>query len=338
MPFSLHKIFLLCIITSLFTCGKRTPSPHEISFYHWQSKWNLSIKEQKILQDLKVRKLYVKFFDIKWDKASQKILPVAQIQGDSTSKSEQREIIPCVFIENRVFQHLDSTEVRVFAQVLCQKLLLQSAQFATSAIREIQIDCDWSHSTRSIYFSFLRHLKVLSQKEISSTIRLHQIKYLAKTGVPPVTKGVLMCYNLGSIQDVKENNSIFNLQLLKNYTQQISSYPLHLDIALPLYEWAVVFRNERFTYVMNTSKAVFQPLPLEQVAENRYTCTSSARIGDKALLKGDLVRMESVSDKEIEQTIAWFDERLKNYTIVFYHLEEQNLVSHEGVFRVIPTF
>lgn len=337
MSFFPQKILLLCAVSGLLSCGRK-PSAHELSFYYWQSKWDLNDKEKQVLQDLKVKKLYVKFFDIKWDEASQKILPVAQIQGDSASKSEHREIIPCVFIENGVFQQLDSSEVRAFAQVLCQKLLLQSAQFVSTPISEIQIDCDWSSSTRSVYFSFLRHLKAISQKEISSTIRLHQIKYCTKAGVPPVTKGVLMCYNLGSIQDVKEYNSIFNLQLLKNYTQQINSYPLPLDIALPLYEWAVVFRNERFTYVLNTSKAAIEQFPLEQMGGNRYTCTSSTRIGDKALLKGDLLRIESVSDRELEETITWFDEKLKNYTIVFYHLEEQNLVSHAGFFRVIPIF
>jgi len=338
MLFSSLKILVFCLLILLLGCGKKSPLPHELSFYYWKSKWALSPKETQTLQQLKVKKLYVKFFDIKWDLASGKILPVAQLQADSTCRTEHREIVPCVFIENQVFQHLDTTEIPGFAHVVAHKLNQKSAQFPKAGIGEVQIDCDWSQSTRASYFSFLQCLKTLWGKEISSTIRLHQIKYRRVTGVPPVTKGILMCYNLGALQDVKENNSIFNLPLLKDYTQRIDEYPLKLDIALPIYEWTVVFRNQRFVYVLNAPQTMLDTLQLQQGEGNRFTSLTSTRIGERTLLKGDLLRRESVADEELAETVTWFDEKLKNYTIVFYHLKEQNLVSHEGVFRVIPTF
>lgn len=338
MPFLSPRVFLFCVIILHCACEKKVPTSHTVSFYYWQSKLHFSPTEAQILNDLNVKKLYIKFFDIKWDEVSHQIQPVAQIQADSAWGAERRELIPCVFIENRVFLHVDTAEIHSFAQIVAQKLHVQFALFVSSPIQQIQIDCDWNTTTRAAYFEFLRHLKAATGKEISCTIRLHQVKYLHKTGVPPVTKGVLMCYNLGSIQDVKENNSIFNLNLLKNYTQNITAYPLQLDIALPMYEWAVVFRNQRFAYVWTASDRIKKEAGLEQITDNRYVCHTSMRVGEKILLKGDLLRVESVSDAELEETIKWFDERLKNYTIVFYHLDDRNLVSHEGILRLFPTF
>ena len=62
--------------------------------------------------------------------------------------------------------------------------------------QEIQIDCDWTKSTKDKYFYLLKKIKELSKKEISCTLRLYPYKYPEIMGVPPVDKAMLMCYNL----------------------------------------------------------------------------------------------------------------------------------------------
>ncbi len=74
--------------------------------------------------------------------------------------------------------------------------------------RALQIDCDWTTKTAPKYFYFLQQIRekldahedggtFASLAMLSATIRLHQVKYPEKSGMPPVDKGVLMFYNMG---------------------------------------------------------------------------------------------------------------------------------------------
>jgi hypothetical protein len=60
---------------------------------------------------------------------------------------------------------------------------------------EVQIDCDWTAATRDNYFALLKKLKqqpFFQKKTLSTTIRLHQVKFVSQTDVPPADKGLLM--------------------------------------------------------------------------------------------------------------------------------------------------
>ena len=110
--------------------------------------------------------------------------------------------------------------------------LLQIIEFFF-AIKEIQIDCDWTDSTRNRFFRFTRTLGKLAHAEhslISATIRLHQIKYFERTGIPPVDRGVLMFYNMGKLAAASERSSIFNTEDAEKYTSRLSQYPLPMDL------------------------------------------------------------------------------------------------------------
>ncbi len=68
----------------------------------------------------------------------------------------------------------------------------QSNEAGTPPPREIQIDCDWTERTRNAYFQLLTALKrepFLQGKILSATIRLHQVKYVQRSGIPPADRG-----------------------------------------------------------------------------------------------------------------------------------------------------
>jgi hypothetical protein len=48
------------------------------SFYYWKTVFNLTPKEQQTLTNLSVQKLYVKFFDVDWNKEQRSAQPVAK--------------------------------------------------------------------------------------------------------------------------------------------------------------------------------------------------------------------------------------------------------------------
>ena len=110
--------------------------------------------------------------------------------------------------------------------------------------QEIQIDCDWTLKSKDNYLKFIERFKKLSQKKLSATIRLHQVKYFKKTKIPNVDSGVLMYYNMGTIAP-DSLNSIYNKKIAEKYLKSLKKYPLHLDFALPIYSWAVHIRNQK---------------------------------------------------------------------------------------------
>ena len=95
------------------------------------------------------------------------------------------------------------------------------------------------------YTDFLEEVKKSISKDVklSCTIRLHQVKYALKSGIPPVNRGTLMFYNMGDIYDQNESNSIYNLKNAEKYTAFIKDYKLPLDLALPIFRWYVHYRN-----------------------------------------------------------------------------------------------
>ena len=107
----------------------------------------------------------------------------------------------------------------------------------------LQVDCDWTISTKEKYFNLLILLSNYIE-HLSATIRLHQIKYVKATGVPPVEKGVVMIYNLDSPADTNIRNSIFSFEKALLYLKgNLEHYPLQLDVALPAFSWGVHFHH-----------------------------------------------------------------------------------------------
>jgi len=68
---------------------------------------------------------------------------------------------------------------------------------------------------------------------VTATIRLHQIKFKDKTGIPPVDQGVLMAYNIGELKNNKQN-SILEANIVKQYINKNTEYPLKLKLALDI--------------------------------------------------------------------------------------------------------
>src|SRR5690606_5738679 len=104
-------------------------------------------------------------------------------------------------------------------------------------------------------------------KILSVTIRLHQVKYLAAAGIPPADKGLLMVYNIDNLRNVKVENSILNTQSAKSYLEKVGAYPLPLDVALPIFQWTLLFEAEQLKGILrDVSSTDLQNDPLLEKA------------------------------------------------------------------------
>lgn len=322
----IHSILSVLLILCFFASCNVKKEARKITpaFYYWKSTLNLTSFEKQKLDSLNVKTIYLKFFDVDWDEAAGKPVPVAKLQGSKSALPNDIAVIPVVFITNSCIQKIDSSRTDNLAENIYS--LLQDIRRANGfdSIPEIQIDCDWTEASKDNYFRLLKHLKLLAANyKLSATIRLHQVKFLTKTGIPPVDRGLLMCYNMGNLKNPATNNSILETGELKKYTGNLSGYPLPLDVAFPLFNWKVLYRN-------NTYKGLIENLPDEAFSSsccsksgNRYQVLKDTVLQGYELRKGDMIRDEQSDIKEVLMAAALTGSQLKNtpLRVSLYHLD-----------------
>lgn len=263
-------------------------------FYYWKQKYDVNATQHP---------KYIKVLDIG---QRHKL----EIHKTTFSSLPSHKIVPVIYIDNPVFQKDGHIELSKKLHKLLQTMAKESFEFD-----EVQIDCDWSESTQKRYFNFLKNFKKLSGKIISTTIRLHQVKYYKRTGVPPVDKGVLMYYNMSDFKDLETKNYILDLELAKKYHHNFDTYPLPLDLALPLYAQATIIR---FASVVGFIEGVRKDDLNENfkaLEKNHYEVTKTHYFKKRLLYEGDIIRVDEVSIHDLQKAIN----RLKK---VMQHPEE----------------
>ncbi|MEO6540856.1 MAG: hypothetical protein ABIN74_07710 [Ferruginibacter sp.] len=322
---TLSKFLIMVLLISQSSCReKREPRNIERSFYYWRTVLDLTDFEKQQLDSLHVKTIYLKFFDVDWDEAAKAPVPVAKLQAANNKFAHGFRVIPTVFITNTCIQKIDPSQTRSLAEKIMQLLKSQVREIAFDTIPEVQIDCDWTASTREKYFDILKNIKRLKPNAtLSATIRLHQIKYIAKTGIPPVDRGLLMCYNMGNLKDPATKNSILETAELKKYISNLSAYPLPLDVAFPLFDWKVLYRNNFYTgLIQNLPAAVFNNSFSKQTG-NRYSILKDTLLGGYDLRKGDMIRDEQSDINEVLAAAGEIGKHLKNtpLRVSLYHLD-----------------
>ncbi len=310
------------------------------AYYYWQTVFELDSLEKNILIKSNVQKLYVRFFDVDID---EKGLP----KPNSTiqiKKNLNAEIIPVIYITNRTLQNLKQSDLKNLSLNIKKKIneLCASINLIPT---EIQIDCDWSQSTASNYFTLLEELKsIYPVQTLSATIRLHQIKFPELTGIPPVDRGALMVYNVGKLTDFNTKNSIFDPYLIEPYLDRISDYPIELDIAFPIFKQLVIFRNNRFVTVLRKEN-YFQIEKLNSFTRiddsNNYRCQKDTIIANISVLNGDIIRNEvSHSERKnfIEKKIIASRKNQVKLTYLYFDLSSENFNNSLDEIPAFPSF
>ncbi len=215
---------------------------------------------------------------------------------------------------------------------LCQNILDKTYSLAARDtalhIREMQFDCDWTESTRDKYFELLLCLKDKLQEKgasLSATIRLHQVRFFERTGVPPADRGMLMFYNMGRLEAWDEPNSILNLPAAEPYLKDFGSYPLPLGLALPLFRWGVLFRDGEMIRLLNqlSEERLINNPKFKALDAGRFEVVEGTFLDGHYLYAGDLIRLEKVGRPQLEASakrlaeLPWPEE----LTISYYHMD-----------------
>lgn len=331
------KSFTVLLFTAFIfaSCGGEKLKPF-VSFYYWKSNYKLDSTERKVISENNVQQLYVRYFDIVYDETAKDAIPLAPVHF--TKEDIVNPIVPVVFIKNNVFEQLDSAAI----YKLVDKTVTMLNQINKSAgikCRALQIDCDWTSSTAPKYFYYLKQMRekldaheeggtFASLAMISATIRLHQIKYPEKAGIPPVDKGVLMFYNMGEI-NTSEVNSIYDQKTSQKYLSSLSAYTLRLDIALPIFAWGIQIRDGIIIELLNKmdSRDFQNKEEFVQLSANRYKAVSAFFKKGFYFKAGDEVKVEELDEKNFAPMIADLKKSYPNQfqQVIFYDLDSVNI-------------
>ncbi len=353
-PYLFLKYGWVLILWGLgISCSNEVSKEYEVlpAFYYWKSSFRWTEQAEKLLTDLHTRTLYLKLFDVDWVDELQQAIPIAPLKGKHNIP-ENANIVPTIYITNKVFYHLNDTiEIDSLAwkvQKGIRNFIGEDTRKPYFTINQIQIDCDWSVKTKAAYFRFLAKMKEFVEQEqietLSATIRLHQVKFPKETGIPPVDRGLLMFYNTGSVGEYQEKNAILDLETATQYTSYLPTYPLDLDLALPLFAWGVVFRKKKFQYLVNhlRMETLKEHPDFEKVKENIFSVTRNTYIKNTAFQKGDKVRVEEISVDLLQKSTQHLRQYWPNdsLSLAFYHLDSLTLqpYTHETLLQVCQNF
>ena len=312
------KLFHIFILFLLINCSNS--KEHSYSFYYWRTEWNLDKKEQENLKKSKSQTIYARFFDI--DKKEGRFTPVGKIHF---SQKSNFPLTPVIFITNRTFFGIKKEEIHSLAKNTLSLIENIKNENKLSLTFEIQIDCDWTEQTREDYFLFLEELKNISKQKITCTLRLHQVKDKEKTGFPPVEKVYLMCYATYSPLENQPKNSILDVPTLKNYLMNIEEYPIKMDIALPLYSWGIVSNHVGKKKLINalTINDLSQNKNFKKISETEFEVLKDDFYFGVYLSKGFKIKIEEISQNQLDEVKHFLDKKLDHYNIVYYHLDSK---------------
>jgi hypothetical protein len=244
------------------------------------------------------------------------------------------EIVPVVFIVNNILKTTNRSQLNELARNIIRFVDGKVQQAGKTTFNELQIDCDWTASTRENYFYLLgqlRQIKELKTKTISATLRLHQIKNQKGSGIPPVDRVMLMCYNMGNLRKYGRQNSILDMSELKKYLgDNVKAYPVPVDIGLPLFSWAVAFRDQQ--YIGITKRVHFADLSdtTQFTARGNNFYAAKTNLPVYGLKANDEIRWEGVSVQHMQAAAGYLSPLIKADTlnIIYFHLDEAILKTY----------
>lgn len=307
---------------TLFACTSKRH--HDVDFYYWKSKCAIGETEREYFNQFDSKRLFVRLFDV--DVEAGKAVLVGPIQAFTKEQlpNDSTEVIPVVFITNQTFLDYvtDSAVEKLAANV--SSTIAHIMESADVAYDEIQIDCDWTQRTKAPYFRFLKQLAEQSGRNISCTLRLHQIRDYQKTGVPPVERGGLMCYATSSPLEGDTRNSILDIELLKAYTANINEYPLDFDVILPIYSWGIVTNHVGEVKLINglTEDDLQTPM-FEKTGDNLFLVKEDGFLQGMYVNKGFTIKIETITPELLAEAKQYLDHQIdRDFPWVYFHLSQ----------------
>lgn len=328
------------------------------SFCYWKTVEYNGITLGRDADSMQINHLYMRLFDVDWNPYAAKPLPVATSWSFADSNNRM-EITPSIYITNKVVLNSSREQLIQLAHNIARRVdtivahtrkdaakntvynynltswaerdscIAEEERVFDGRIHEVLIDCDWTPKSKDNYFFLLGEIKKAFPKyTIAATIRLWQYRDYKLAGIPPVNRGLLMCYNMGDIKKRATENSIATPAELKKYITH-NEYPLKLDVALPLFRWMVAFRGEKLLGIVPNDTNLNSKY-LKKADDTHYRFTADVVIGETYYREGDEIRIEQVSNTDIKKMIDIVKDNvdLENSRVTFFSWDDNIIESY----------
>jgi hypothetical protein len=300
------------------------------SFYYWKPQFEIAGDDAKMLAALGSDKIYLKCFNLAWDNPTKSVKAKDVLKINASEIPVNLEIVPVAYIDNEIFKNMPVKDVDLLADEFF-KVFSEFSDSASFSWAELQIDCDWNTDTRDQYFSFLNLLKARLrpiEQILSCSIRLRHIKSPDISGIPPVDRGMLLYYNMGSIDEPGTRNSIYDSEVAARYVSYIRSYRLPLDIALPVFTWGVHQRNGSvISVIQNLSlKETRESGMFVEKAKGLFVPLAGCYFKGSYFKESDRLRVEEISPGKSLKAAKQVKPFLKsqNISVALFHLDSAN--------------
>lgn len=319
----------------MFSCTHPHQTGPQRAFYYWKQQCHLTSDDLSTFKQLHIAKLYVRYFDLVREEGKLTITPIVSL--GTNLKQSGLEIIPVVFITPEVFKGLDEKKTPDTIKQLLKTIVKIEQDAGLNPFKEFQIDCDWTPSIKARFFFFLQTLKdhpEMKGRKLTCTIRLHQLADPFKTGTPPVDCGMLMPYNLNPVHRFGTTDSIMDAKTLRSYIERSKSYPLSLDLVLPIFSWAAHFdMDKNFLGLIRdvTLGDLKKNTKLRQNEKRLYQASEETFLNDTKILKGDYLRLDGASYDQLVSTARYLNKKKKlftltdNITISLFHYSPETI-------------
>lgn len=318
------------------------------SIYWWKTTFDPDSAEWAFIAEHHIERMYVRYFDVVYDPANrpESIVPNATLEFKQEFP-DSLEIIPTIFITNEAMASWPKERSsdynwyytpqfktsNYYIEQLIYRIKAMNQRNHVRNVKEIQVDCDWSESTRETFFAFCDSLRTRLHDEgiaLSSTIRLHQLRQAA----PPVDRGVLMCYNTGALRTLSTQNSILHSKDVYSHLRfaNLRKFGIPMDVAYPTFGWSVMYSpDSKFLGLVRTtdlSDTETFRLRSDGLCEILRECTA----GHALLQPGNLLRLEMSEMSTLREVKAQIDLRRDTsevgYSTILYHLDSRNLSNY----------
>ena len=359
-------LWITSIVLALPSCQGQVIKDAGPAFYYWKTTLQFDTADAGLADQMRSQHFYLRYFDVDWSAGYTSAVPTGVLEIRSAHGWDKKNITPSVYITNRTFTQIKEQDIPVLASKVARKIAqinedLESHVFNYSyydrfperltweersdiidslkrdwrkKIVEIQIDCDWTLSTRDKYFSFLKRLQESAPDfAISSTLRLHQYRDRATMGIPPVKKVMLMCYNTGDPKNASEINAILDAKVVKQYLKG-KKYPLEMELALPQFNWGAWYRAGVFQGLLRDLSPDTPGMEtyLLKEQDNQYRVKQDTVIRQDYLREGDLIRMDGSTPDQMQETLKLLQVQLRRRIsrVAFFDWEYQKIKDNQA--------
>ncbi|RFM32121.1 hypothetical protein [Chitinophaga silvisoli] len=348
--------YLILLLPILLGCAHQ-PKQGSHAFYYWKfDNESDPSTDTGLIRKLHVDHFYIHYFDVDWSEALGMPVPKgARYYFSDITPMVNGTYCPVVFITNRTFETMGEDSCEWLAGKITAKINDMTAGFEEHAAgqaykvgmnwleekpkiiarreglhKEVQIDCDWTPATKDKYFHFLRAFKALNkEKELSATIRLYPYKYYRKMGIPPIDRGMLMCYNMDRIDKLATANSVFDKKVLTSYLVG-THYPLPLDVSFPIFGWYAWFRGNQFRGIVHDGDEVTKV----GILNSKSLISRDTTLDGRFFREGDLLRREYPDSNTLKSAIDLAMRKVPAYRhVTFYHWDPNSIAAYEDIIQ-----